>query len=88
MIPTSKLPAKLPMGQLDIFIKREKKHNIIHPLFFHFAKCQTPCDRSGKLLSWSLLCLLDGGAGLRRDGRVCGNQDTMGVSLVKDFKTP
>lgn len=44
MIPTSKLPAKLPMGQLDIFIKREKKHNIIHPLFFHFAKCQTPCD--------------------------------------------
>lgn len=43
MIQTSKLPAMLPKGQLDIFIKR-KKHNIIHPLFFHFAKCQTPCD--------------------------------------------
>lgn len=53
MIQTSKLPAKLPKDQLDIFIKRKKKkkkntythtHNIIHPLFFHFAKCQTPCD--------------------------------------------
>lgn len=47
MIQTSKLPAKLPNGQLDIFIKRKKNthtHNIIHPLFFHFAKCQTPCD--------------------------------------------
>lgn len=44
MIQTSKLRAQLPKGQLDIFIKRKKNHNIIHPLFFHFAKCQTPCD--------------------------------------------
>lgn len=44
MIQTSKLPAQLPKGQLDIFIKRKKTYNIINPLFFHFAKCQTPCD--------------------------------------------
>lgn len=44
MIRTSKLSGKLPKGQTFLLKGKKNPHNIINPLFFHFAKCQTPCD--------------------------------------------